>query len=84
MLQATNKPIFPTYKEDEKIPKCKIPDTFVKKFIEVEEYDVYGTKTVKRQEQLVNVTKLVNESKKILKQTNAEEKLKELEKIFTK
>lgn len=47
-------------------------------------YNKDGSYTTKRIPKLVNVTKKVNESKKLIKRDAAMEKLKELEEIYTK
>ena len=63
---------------------AKIKDVIVKKYNEVETYTEEGDKLTRRVPKEVNVTKLVNETKKLVKNASAEEKLAELEKIFTK
>ena len=43
-----------------------------------------GAKIIRKIPHNVNITKMVNESKKLVKNYTAEEKLAELEKVFTK
>lgn len=59
-------------------------DIIVKKHKKVVTYDEKGIMTVERIPTLVNISKLVNESKKLIKINTAEEKLAELEKIMSK
>lgn len=58
-------------------------DIFVTKYEELIEYK-NGEKIIKRVPKVVNITKKVNETKKLIKNYSAEEKLIELERIFTK
>lgn len=63
------------------IPPAK--DIIVTKTIDVEEEKEDGTKIIKKQKTKVNITKKVNETAKLIKNKSAEEKLAELEKVFT-
>lgn len=62
----------------------KVKDVIVTRYTEVETVNENGEKVIKRKANEINVTKLVNETKKLVKNATAEEKLAELEKIFTK
>ena len=69
------------------IEPIKDKDVIVLKIIEEEDFDDQGNKIIKRRKKQVNLTKLINETAKIAKQSaviTAEEKLKEMQKIFTK
>lgn len=61
--------------------KKKVPDTIVKRTIEkiIENED--GTTTIKRETELVNLSKKINETKKLIKKGIAEQKLEEIERI---
>ena len=63
------------------IPPAK--DIIVTKTIDVEEEKEDGTRIIKKQKTKVNITKKVNETAKLIKNKTAEEKLAELEKVFT-
>lgn len=69
-------------KEERKNYKHK--DIIVTKHEQVIEYDENGNQTIKRIPCQINLTKKTNESKKLIKTYSAEQKLEELEKIFTK
>lgn len=68
--------------------KCtSIPDTIVLKVSEKQEIDEQGRKVIVRNVKKVNLTKLVNETAKLVKQNavyTAEQKLNELSKIISK
>lgn len=64
--------------------KFKQVDIIIKKYQTITEIDENGYTLIKRLPKLVNITKKVNEEKKLVKQYTAEEKLAELEKVFTK
>lgn len=64
-------------------PPFKPEDIIVTKYQTITEYKD-GCKIERRVPKKVNVTKLVNETKKLLKNQTAEEKLSELERIFSK
>lgn len=59
----------------------KVPDTIVKRTIEkiIENED--GTTTIKRETELINLSKKINETKKLIKKGIAEQKLEEIERI---
>lgn len=59
----------------------KYPDIITVKFVEKTVYNEDGSKTVKRIPEKVNITKKVNESKKLIKNYTAEEKMAEIERI---
>ena len=61
--------------------KIKVPDTIVTRTIEkiIENED--GTTTIKREAELVNLSKKINETKKLIKKGIAEQKLEEIERI---
>ena len=70
-----------------KQPMPKMPplkDVIIKRLEIVEEYNEKGDKITKAQYTKINATKLANETKKLLKTQTAEEKLAEMEKIFSK
>lgn len=62
------------------IPK----DIIITKYEEKTEYLKDGTKQIKKIKREINITKKINETKKILKNYSAEEKLQEIEKVFSK
>ena len=64
-----------------KLDNKKYPEIITMKFIEKTIYNEDGTKTVKRIGEKVNITKKVNESKKLIKTYSAEEKLQEIERL---
>lgn len=70
--------------EQRTVAKNKPKDIIVVKYETKTDYDQSGNMTVKRVPKKVNVTKMVNESKKLIKRNNAAETLAQLEKIFTK
>lgn len=59
----------------------KYPEIITVKYSEKTVYNEDGSKTVKRIGEKVNVTKKVNESKKLVKTYSAEEKLQEIERL---
>lgn len=61
----------------------KPKDIIVKRVSYVIEYDEEGNEIKKRKETLVNITKKINETKKLIKTNTAEEKLAAFEKICT-
>lgn len=79
MLQALKKTR--RYEKLETVPNTEV--IVQKKQVTTEE-DKNGNTITKTSYKEVNITKLVNETKKIIKQNSAEEKLKELEKVFSK
>ena len=71
-------------KATEEMKKNKKPeDIIITKFEKKIEYK-NGEQIIKRIPIKVNLTKKINETKKLIKNYSAEEKLNELEKIFTK
>lgn len=62
----------------------KIKEIVITKYKTVETVNADGSINIKNVPVNVNITKLVNEQKKLVKNYSAEEKLKELEQIFTK
>lgn len=80
MLQATNKDRFRNNRK--KAPR--IEDIIVTRYNEKTTYDNDGTKKTKRVPQRINITKLVNETKKLIKQDKAIDKVQELKKFFSK
>lgn len=83
MLQVLCKPKLyrPTAEE---IKTDQNRDIIVTKYQNQTVYNEDGSFTVKRIPTKVNITKKINESKKLIKKDTAAEKLAELEKIFTK
>ena len=78
MLEVCRK-VYPRPKE------IKKHDTFtVRAEIKVTYDEKTGDKIEKRVTKTINVTKLVNERKKLLKERTAQQTLNELEKILTK
>ncbi len=70
---------------DEEIKELSEPkDIIVTKHQEQVTYNKDGSKTIKRIPKKINITKKINETAKLIKETTAEQKLKELERIFTK
>ena len=69
-------------KEIEQLSRPK--DIVITKYRTDIDYDKDGNEIKKRTPVTVNITKKMNESKKLVKKFTAEEKLEELEKIFTK
>ena len=61
-----------------------IKDTIVKKLEIVNDFNEKGEMLTRKVYKKVNLTKLANETKKLLKTQTAEEKLAELEKVFSK
>lgn len=76
MLKVTMKPKIPTFNR-----KLQPQDIITYRWKEVTIYNEDGTKTIKRVCDKVNVTKKVNESKKLIKTYTAEQKLQEIDKI---
>lgn len=84
MLEICRKPA--------KVPKMtaeiqqaiKIKEIVITKYKTVETVNDDKSINIKKIPVNVNITKLVNEQKKLVKNYSAEEKLQELEKIFTK
>lgn len=66
---------------NKKPSKIKSPDIITIKYVEKTVYNEDGSKTVMRIGEKVNVTKKVNESKKLIKTYTAEEKMAEIERI---
>lgn len=60
---------------------CEI---IITKFETVTEYGTEGEEIKRRLPKKVNITRKINETKKLLKTYTAEEKVKEIEKIFSK
>jgi hypothetical protein len=81
MLEVEKRP--KTATNLEKPVERKTEDIIVTKYETVVTYE-NGAKIERRKPKKVNVTKLVNETKKLIKMQTAEEKLAELEKVFTK
>lgn len=61
-----------------------IKETVVRKLEIVNDFNEKGEMITKRVYKKVNLTKLANETKKLIKTQTAEQKLAEMEKIFTK
>lgn len=59
-------------------------DIIVTKYETKTEYLEDGSRVEKRVPVQVNITKKINETKKLLKTTTAEQKMAEIEKIFSK
>ena len=70
--------------EQHSVAENKPKDIIVIKYETKTDYDQNGNMTVKRIPKKVNVTKMVSESKKVIKRNHAAETLAQLEKIFTK
>lgn len=64
--------------------KIEPHDIIITKYEEKIEYNKDGSKLVKRVPKKVNITKMVNERKKVIKQRTAQDVLDEIEKVFTK
>lgn len=73
-----------TVGNDEIAKKSMPKDIIVTKFTQKLEYDEQGNCIIKRVPQRVNLTKKIQETKKLIKKDKASETLKELERIFTK
>lgn len=82
MIQAFSKPKL--YRPTEKDYLEENQDIIVTKYQNKTIYNEDGSITVKRIPKLVNITKRINETKKLIKKDSAAEKLAELERIFTK
>jgi predicted ATP-dependent endonuclease of OLD family len=75
---------FKEYLEKPKNDNQYVPqDIIVKRVSYVTEYDEEGNEIKKRKEKLVNITKKINETKKLIKTNTAEEKLAAFDKICT-
>lgn len=77
-----------TKKKEEKTTLFNRPDQvntdiIVERKKEVIMYNEDGSYTVSQQKENVNITAKVNETKKVIKNTTAAQKLKEIEKVFT-
>lgn len=59
-------------------------DITITKYEEKTEYLKDGTKQIKKVKKEINLTKRINETKKLIKAATTEEKLAQIEKIFTK
>lgn len=81
MLQVLCKPKLKRFTKEEATTNT---DIIVTRYTQKTTYNKDGSYTVKREPQQVNITKKMNESKKLIKKDTAAEKLAELEKIFTK
>ena len=79
MLQALR-----TKKEKRDYPDFKVEDIIVRKVELQEEVNDEGFLVKKPIVKLVNVTKLVNETKKLIKSDNVNEKLEEIKQMLTK
>jgi hypothetical protein len=64
--------------------EAQIDDIIITKYEKQITYDEEGNKIEKRIPIKVNITRKVNESAKLIKEYKAEEKLAEIEKIFSK
>lgn len=64
--------------------EAQIEDIIITKYEKQITYDEEGNKIEKRIPVKVNITRKVNESAKLIKEYKAEEKLAEIEKIFSK
>lgn len=64
--------------------EVKIEDIIITKWEKQTIYDDEGNKIEKRIPVKINITRKVNESAKLIKEYKAEEKLAEIEKIFSK
>lgn len=83
MLKVLAKPSF--FKPNEKdYLNEKNRDVIVTKFQYKTTYNEDGSFTTKRVPTMVNITKKMNEQKKLIKKDTAAEKLAELERIFSK
>lgn len=59
-------------------------EIIITKYETVTEYGTEGEEIKRRLPKKVNITRKINETKKLLKNYTAEEKVKEIEKIFSK
>lgn len=78
MLEIERKP------EKPKLYQVEQRDIIITKYKETTIYNEDGSILTKKEPVQVNITKKVNETKKMIKNYTAEEKLAELEKVFTK
>ena len=84
VLEVTKKPKRAPTLTDEEKKTLKLKDVIITKYKTVEKVNKDGSITIINEPINVNITRLVNEQKKMIKNYSAEEKLIELEKIFTK
>lgn len=84
ILEITKRPQRPPKLTDEEKRILRMKDVIVTKYKTIEKVNNDGSIIITNEPQNVNITKLVNEQKKMIKNYSAEEKLIELEKIFTK
>lgn len=84
MLEVCKPPEKPWKLTSEDKKRLKRQDIIVVKYKIEQTINEDGSVTTKRVPQMTNITKKVNEQKKAIKTFTAEEKLVELEKIFTK
>lgn len=84
ILEITKRPKKPPILTEEQKKVLKLKDVIITKYKAVEKVNDDGSITITNEPINVNITKLVNEQKKMIKNYSAEEKLSELEKIFTK
>ena len=78
-IKAYNK----TMQLDEVNPR-NIPDCIVRRPVTKIEYDEEGNEIKKISYQEINLTQKINETSKLIKTKTAEEKIAEIEKIFSK
>lgn len=78
MLEVMNK------NRNTKLKNPKKEDVYVAKVEEIITYDEEGNEVKKRKTSYTNVTKLVNETKKLIKVNIAEQKIDEVKKILSK
>lgn len=69
---------------DKPFVNVKPTDIFITRVHENITYDEKGRKITEYRKEKINITKAMNESKKIVLANVAEKKLQEIEKIFTK
>lgn len=81
MLNVQRKKITPILK-DEEVEQIKENDLIIEKLVPKTTYE-NGKKITEYNYEKVNLTKKINETKKLLKIDNTSEKIAELEKIFT-
>lgn len=82
MIQAIDREQKEREITDELQEKIKPQDIIVTRTEKITTYDENGTMTVKRIKHRINVSKIVNETKKIVLNDQATKKLNEIEKIF--
>lgn len=66
------------------IEDLKREDVIVRKAYEETSYDDAGRKITERKHKLVNITRKINETAKMVKEITAADKLKELEELIAK